>query len=424
VMANYLAQLSKVKELFSRDPDVEHTYFSQVVDSFADYSKIYSADPLISLPGLIEDDDTFADRRNRFLDHLIARFAEQFTDFVHIMSSAFGSTPKSLISFKCDFLENYPATSCDRSLAYNYSLKQDADLWNSENLSGLERRLASLLGLRNFTRRNLKDIAYDIYAEVDSTPDDQFSWRIHDQNTDEIILSSSPTYATHELAQTAMQAAISFALVPAGYQRETTSDNKYYFHIIDANKQAIAQRIEYFDSTRERDLAMTELMEYLRANYSDEGMYLIEMILLRPEQEDDSFLPICPDPNCIDCADEDPYSYRIHVILPVYSSRFSNVDFRRFCEQVIRAETPAHILPRICWVSQDDMASFEKHYKDWLYLKAGVTEEERAAKLKAFIEILFAVRNAYPPQKLYECDAPENQQKFLLGQTALGTLKE
>jgi hypothetical protein len=55
-------------------------------------------------------------------------------------------------------------------------------------------------------------------------------------------------------------------------------------------------------------------MEYLRANYSDESMYLIEMIL-RPDQEaSHSYRYVRP--NCIDCADEDPYSYRMHVILP------------------------------------------------------------------------------------------------------------
>jgi uncharacterized protein len=166
------------------------------------------------------------------------------------------------------------------------------------------------------------------------------------------------------------------------------------------------------------------LLEYLQVNYSDEGMYVIEPILLRPEKTNDPFLPICPDPNCTDCAEEDPYSYRIHVILPAYGSRFMNMDFRRFAEALIRAETPAHILPRICWISQDDMARLEKAYRDWIYLKAGVTSGHRTEKLTAFRDILFAVRNVYPPQKLHECDAGEDEPKFLLGQTALGTMAD
>lgn len=425
IMANYFAQLAHVKELFSTDPGLGRTYFCQVVDSFTDYDKIYATtNPLPALEGMVEDASTFVERRNRFLDHLIARFGEQFTEFANITSSAFGSSPERLIGFKCDFLTNCPMISSDRGLAYNYSLKRDVDLWNTENVSGLEKRLAKLLGIRDFTRRNLGDIAYDIYAEIDTTPDDEFRWRIRNKDTSGIILSSSTKYATTALAKKEMQTAISFALLPSGYQRKVTPSGKHYFNIVDTTGEVVARRIEYFETEDEMNVAIAELLEYLQVNYSDEGMYLIEAILLRPEQESDPFLPICPDPNCKDCEEEDPYSYRIHIILPAYGSRFMNMDFRRFVEAVIRAETPAHILPRICWIGKDDMAKLEKAYRDWIYLKAGATSAQRTKKLTAFRDILFAVRNVYPPQKLHECDAGEDQPKFVLGQTALGTMAD
>ena len=424
IMADYFAQLSYVKELLSADPALQRTYFCQVVDSFVDYDKIYAANPLPSLEAAAEGAELFADRRNRFLDHLIARFAEQFTDFANVMHSAFDTSSTVVIGFKCDFLKSYPGISSERSLAYNYSLKNDADLWNSENVSGLEKRLAKLLGIRNFTRRNLGEISYDVYAEVDSTPGDEFRWRIRKRDTGKIVLSSSTKYATKKLAKHEMQTAISFALVATGYQRKDASDGTHYFNIIDAEGNVVARRIEYFDTVERMEQAIAELMEYLQVHYSDEGMYLIETVLLRPERKTDPFLPICPDPNCIDCADEDPYSYRIHVILPAYASRFANMDFRRFVEEVIREETPAHILPRICWISKDDMAALEKPYRDWIYLKAAAETAQRKAKLQAFIDALFEVRNIYPPQKLHECDAGEDQPKFLLGQTALGTMND
>lgn len=423
VMSNYLAQLSRVRELLSADPDLQHTYFSQVVDTFADVEKIYQANPGPKLEGIIEETDAFADRRNRFLDHLIARFAEQFTDLAHISYTALGATRKDMIEIKCAFLRDYPALSSERSLAYNYTLQDAADLWNSENVSGLERRLARLLGIPNLTRRNLSSIAHDIYAEIDSTPDDEFRWRIHEKDTNGIALSSSTRYLTRKLAEQEMRTAISFALVPSGYERKVAGNEKHYFNIIDAKGEVVGRRIEYFDTPDEMEQAIVDLMEYLRANYSDESMYLIEPILLRPEEQADPFLPICVDPNCTDCGEEDPYSYRLHVILPAYTARFSKMEFRRFTEEVIREETPAHILPRICWISLDDMARLEKAYHDWIHLKAGVDEAKRTATLVKFIEVLFSVRNIYPSQKLHGCAAPEDQQKFLLGQTALGTMK-
>jgi len=90
-------------------------------------------------------------------------------------------------------------------------------------------------------------------------------------------------------------------------------------------------------------------------------------------------------------------------------------------ESVIREETPAHLLPKICWISREDMLGLETKYRDWIFLKAGAAPEQRQEKLTAFIQALFAVRNVYPAQQLRECLGGEEQPKFIVGQTALGT---
>ncbi|MGK7926393.1 MAG: diguanylate cyclase [Spirulina sp.] len=431
IMANYFAQLSRIKELFSLDPELRHTYFYQVVDSFKDYQKIYAGDEVID-PLQTESNDREEnagfDRRNRFLDHLIARFAERFHDFANIMYSAFGESPEQMLRYKCDFLKNYPGISSERSLAYNYSLQNDSDLWNTENVSGLEKRLAKLLGIRDFRRRNLGEMSYDIYAEIDESLTDEFRFRIRQRDTLEILLSSSTKYETRELARTAMEQAIHAALLPSGYQRKISANDKYYFNIIDGTGEIVARRIEYFNTEGEMNRAIDELREYLQENYSDEGMYLIENILFLqpksntdPEPNTDPFLPICPNPNCTDCVETDPYSYRLAIILPAYSDRFRNMNFRRFVEGIIREETPAHILPKICWIGKDDMAEFEKLYRDWIYLKAGVEKANREEKLQKFIDKLFAVKSVYPQQKLWECNSEEERDKFILNRTILGS---
>lgn len=422
VMANYFAQLGRLKALFSSDPGIKQSYFYQVVDSLVDYEKVYgTADPAAVLQGL-EEPALHMERRNRFLDHLIARFAERFHDFVQIMSSLFGAGPEEMAGYKSAFLRDYPAISSGRGLGYNHALQADADLWNSANVSGLEKRLAGLLGIRNATRRNLGDIAYDLYAEIDATPDDEFRFRIRKRDTGEIILSSSTRYVTRQAAREEMRRAVHFALLPSGYERKITTGGKHYFNIVDETGEVLARRIEYFDTEAEMEKAIDEVRTYLEAHYSEEGMYLIENILLRPEEPADPFLPICIDPNCTDCSEKDPYSYRIHIILPAESSRFSHIDFRRFAEGVIREETPAHILPKICWIGKEDMAVFEKVYRDWIYLKAGRESADRQEKLKRFIEVLFSVKNVYPSERLRECEPGEEKPKFILGETALGSL--
>lgn len=422
LMADFAAQMGGVRDLFSTDPAVRRTYFHQAVDTFPDHEKIYGvADVVQTIQERVEDPAALVDRRNRFLDHLIARYAEQFREFAEIMRSEFGFGAEGMVRYKCEFLRDYPRVSSERALAYDYSLTADAALWNSGNVSGLERRLGKLLGIRRTDRRNLGSIAYDVYAEVDGTPADDFRFRIRHRDTGKILLSSSTRYPRPQLARDAMRRAVHYASDPAMYQRKRVPDGRHYFNLVDDAGEVIARRIEYFRTEAAMEAAIEGLVDYVRDNYTDEGMFLVESILLRPEQPDDPFLRICPDPNCTDCGDEDPYSYRIHVILPAFARRFEDMDFRRWAEQVVREETPAHIQPKVCWIGRDDMASLEKLYRDWIYLRSGRETARRKETLEAFTKKLFDVKSVYPVQRLRECGPGSEGEKFVLGQTALGS---
>lgn len=412
-MANACAQLGALPALFSTDPDLAHTYFSQVVDSFADSGKIYRAGITAGqLAGVTEDEATLHERRNRFLDHLTARFAERFHDYVAIMRSAFGASAASVARVKCDFLKDYPALGAGRGLGYDASRAEPAGLWDSANVSGLERRIGRLLGLANVARRNLSAVPLDADAEVDGTEADGFRFLLRHRATSKVLLSSSGTFATAELARQELARVLDLAQLNSSYERKISVDGKHFFNLVDGRGTLIARRFEFFATPAQRDAAVDELIAYAGRHYSAEGMILIENLLLRPGGPDDPFLPICVDPNCADCADDDPYSYRLHVVLPAYAGRFANMDFRRFAEEVIREEAPAHVLPKVCWVSREDMARLEAAYREWL---------ESKEKLDALVKALFAVKSVYPANPLHPCGSPEDQPKFILGRTALGT---
>jgi uncharacterized protein len=323
VMANFLAQLTNVRELFSRDSTVTSTYFAQAVTSFRDYKAVYPpfADEgafVKELAGVLEDEPNAVARRNRFLDHLLARFAEDFHDYVRFLNAGPGAEAgKQAIRVKCDFLKDVGQQSqgSERGLAYNHALTGAGDLWNSANVSGLERRLARLLGIRNVTRRDL-----------------------------------------------------------SGDDGE-----------------------------------------------AGEGLFLIENILLRPSAGE-VFLPVCPDPTCADCFDDDPYSYRLQIILPAYSRRFKDMEFRRFVEETIRLEVSAHLLPKICWVDVETMKAIERAYKAWLEARAGGSGDDRRTTLAALVEALGGAKNIYPPQKLHDC-GDEEKPPFILNRNALGDQK-
>lgn len=425
IMANYCAQLSEIAQLFSTNAAAKATYFQQVVTDLPGYQAIYGgadtdSDEKIAdrLPP-IEEEASRSRRRRRFLDHLIARCAERFHEYASIMRSAFGTTDAGLEADRCAFLTDYPTIGANRSRGWNHTSTGANDRWNSPNVSGLEDRVARLLGIGNNTRRDLTTvpIAADATIAKDAVTN-RFGYTLVDRNSPidpkPVLLKDDAEHATAEIARAEMLRAVEAGQLPSAYVAGEAG-NKHIFTIVASNGEVLGTSRE-FATAVERDAGMIELSNYLRRHYSREGLYVIENILLRPLKPGDASFHYCVDDDCVNCVD-DPYSYRIHVVLPAYAGRFNDMHFRRFVEDVIREETPAHILPKICWISEADMATFQTAYREWLDARAA---GDGSAALKTLVERLATVKNVYPRQKLAPCDA-KDKDKFILGRAALGT---
>lgn len=336
VLANYLAQLSNVRQLFSADEKVKQTYFSQVLQDvkklsslFADFDNLQH-----TMDSITETESTFLDRRNRFLDHLLARFNESFTEYVLQLFSLEGDAiKKEVLTDKVWMLQHYRDIGYCRGGAFDYFNDEDAGgnkirVWDSENVSGLEKRLAAVLGIRNYQRRSLKD-------------------------------------------------------------------------------------------------------------GSAAGVHVVEHLLLRPERawiaapadgEPDFFMPVCAEENCDEDCGLDPYSFRITVVLPAQAGHFDDVNYRVFTEKVIRLETPAHILPKICWVEKDELGKFEDAYQRWLEIKTSgkINSANGKQAVADFIKILFALRSVHPDGELSSTrlEEPQPEDPAVLGRTQLGNPKK
>lgn len=452
-IANDLAQLARGRNLLSVHPgdlqrvaerfaDPLHgarTLSARIVDSVPDHARLYpeGVTPQ-SLSVLQQSADEAIAQQNRFLDHLLARLGEDFSEYAAVMASAFDHSDAKVIADKCAFLAEAASLTARRAQAYPQRPDDPADLWNTDKVSGLERRLARLLGIADFTRRNLGAVSYDTYAEVDSrpgdNPHDEYRFRVLRAGDNKILLSSTVHYPSRETARAAMIQAIERGQQLDHYQIIDGRDGKAYFRVTAADGHVLARRNEGFASADAARTEMSALTVYLREHYSGEGLYVFENILLRPALQqnedgsyaitDDPLMPICLDGDCTDCADADPYSWRLQIVLPAYAGRFQNLDFRHFVEHTIRSEVPAHLLPKICWVNADDMARFERAYRDWLSLHAGHTRANRPEKLQAMIDALTGIKNVYPQRHLYNC-LPEPDQAppppFVLGRTSLGS---
>ncbi len=179
IMANYLAQLGHIKELFSIDQEVDRTYYAQAPtdipffeeifnvgidqsdlgeESVAEYRRRITEKFTAEVEKITARFDPFIDRRNRFLDHLMARFSERFdTDFLLKVAASYlpnhlaEKAEHDLIKAKIRFLQNYVDISRNRGQAFNY-FESDDKVWN---VSGLEKRVCLLLNVAQDSNESL-----------------------------------------------------------------------------------------------------------------------------------------------------------------------------------------------------------------------------------------------------------------------------
>ncbi len=168
LLADYLSQLNNASNLlsFSNTAD-KNAYFFQELNSneIIDFDKLKypgyqtlfqgSADPLKYQTEIIFEkskaDDKIFDRRNRFLNMLIARFNDSFVEFSinqFIMQSTDDKQKyeqHEIIDDKKSFLRSYPKIRHERLHAYNYN----KDVCNTTNISGYEFLMLKKLGISN-----------------------------------------------------------------------------------------------------------------------------------------------------------------------------------------------------------------------------------------------------------------------------------
>lgn len=452
VLANYLSQLANVRELFQLNfSDTEllespQTYFYQKIGSqsfpgleklLTDYDTFEtpSANPAVKhLPELVGSYDDAVSRSNRFMDHLLARFAEHFSDYVMQLYSLYGQkAAEDVVADKRIFLNEYPRISANRGGGFDY-YNEDVTIWDTDNVCGMEHRIARLLGMPNFNRRVLSTIKYEIFQEKDSDGKDEYRFRLMDPVTNKILLSSSTKYYDKADCEAVFKTAMRLAADRRNYSLKRTVDNKYYFNLVDETNDVIARRIEYFDAEEKMENAIAFLLQFVRKNYSDEGIFVVEHLLLRPDlqwlgeteselQNAANFLPVCPEKDCADGCGEDPYSFRITIVLPAETARFQESGFRTYIEQLVRMETPAHVQPKICWLNDRELQQFEEAFKNWLTHKheGELNSEDGLEALQRFVNVLYNVKSVYPAGNLSDCTHPTDT-PVVLGRTSLGNL--
>ena len=441
ILATYFTHLQQIGKLLSADVNSKHSYFVEKLQNVKEF------DLLLKAPNTYENDvaqllskqDDFVGRKGKFLDHLLARFAENLNDYTFLMIDLFGlSTQQPSLSHKALLLNEYEEIGYNRAKAFDY-YGQEKEVWDTYNVSGLQHRIARLLGIADYSRRDVTTYYYEFYPEADDNPVDEWRWRIkHTDGT--ILFSSSKHYDTMVEAEDELWKTLHFAWNTAYYQLLPTYNNeKWYFNLVDDQDEVIARHIQYYTDKAVAEKTIQDYAAFIQEKITDEGMYMFENILLRPDKEDaqadTKFYPICVEEDCEQCQPEDPYSFRLTFVFPGWTRRFSNLQFREFAEKVIRGEVPAHILTRICWIGDavekdeeeepSQIKQLEALYKAWLTKKMASPDDQTANEhLEPLVDLLHQLDTIYPHGTLHDCNEDgDGQTSIILNRTSLGELK-
>lgn len=448
LLANYLVQLSRVKDLLAVHQTNDRTYFAQALYDVPGINELlvgytgsgpadwdnFKADSanfhIARLTNLLEDDHTRRDRRNRILDHLMARFGERFNDYAMLMYDIYGNTVnENLIDDKEAFLKDYPVVSRDRGKAFNYkawdAVSSQPDAWDTFNVSGLEARIARVLGVDNYRRRHLYcQPVYNLQAaEITSGPhtgEYMIYFRDADNN---LILTGSTAHVTLVDAEDDEALLRIQLLKKERYQVESVGGDKYQVFVNKDDGTHLAESTALLDSEWEGAVLTERILKLVcpETDCGEEGFHLVEHILLRPAPDNPGYNLLPINVKCGDCVESfDPYSFRLSLVVPYWPKRFREWTFREFFEKTVRQETPAHIAVKVCWVSCLQMRLFEEAYKNWLEEKARQVPNKDDLKqyTNALIDILFKLRNVHRLARLHDCETSE--EALVLGHSNLG----
>lgn len=480
LLADYLAQLTRVKDLLSISQPEEHTYFYQTLydipgvrylikdaaikdfniadieelktetdpakreliirqkkeeweDKWTNFTTDNNNELIQKLKWILESETKNKERKNMFLDHLLARFGEAFTEYVvktheEMCSCRVSSESKqidsNLLKHKAAFLKRIPELSGERGKGFNYKGLDcgKPDVWDSANVAGLKKRVCMYLGFEDFNTKTLTcppAFEIDAYRVISDGRVMNYRLRLVDDEK-KVLLDGTRDYRSKQntvkdakdLREQILRGKIAVSAPDAkGFSRVSVIDREDN-HALQSEMMRTTEAQEL--RNRIRELAFPETC-------SIEGFHIVEHILLRPKDDDYDklFSPIPVQDayarnynarypsNPITVEDiliADPYSFWITVVVPDWLPQFKgNVNAQYRFEQLVRRETPAHILVKFCWLDPERMYGFETAYLKWLYENAlaDPNERELTQHTNSLIEIMercrFSIREIDNP---------------------------
>ncbi len=386
LLRNAYAQLASGVQLFSLDPETLRSYFTAALTGISDLGQVMEPAADAAAADLVETPAAFLERRNRFLDHLLARFGESFARHGLLMSDLAGHSraQHELAGDKAAFLGALPRIGRDRGKAFNRRFVP----CHPDNAPGLQQRVNLLLG---FPERSFHWHAH----RTDTAPG--FTHSLDLVEGEDVVATFTPA-ADVDAALPALLTALALdtsaedwrlAATHEGIRLTTPGpDGKDHQEEVEPSDEAEAL-MGALVRTQRRILARLILPDTYRVEPEGAGWrvllgpaadplgaagapfpgraeadafavgsatwaahkraIVVEHLLLRPKFPGDALYP-----GDDECGPDDAYSFLLTYVLPGWTDPFNtNIALRRFADRTILEQTPSHLVLKACWVGND-----------------------------------------------------------------------
>jgi hypothetical protein len=229
---------------------------------------------------LVEGKELFYQRRQGFLNHLLSRFAEQFTDYAMLSFGFYTSQQLQALDIKNKerFLTQYDDLSSNRGKAYDYLLNN----WNNGNVSGFEKKFKAISGIENWKKHSLCNFVVDQYQN-------QYAVSLRIAGTR--YFAAEEKYDTREEALSAAAELFKALKDKSNYQTEYVKhENAYVLKINDAGRHQAVFPIQF--ATKQEALSVADNITGLFKEKDPAGNVFVSSFRYTPELKDARGKPI------------------------------------------------------------------------------------------------------------------------------------
>ncbi len=217
---------------------------------------------------LAEDKTLYLERKKMFLDHLLSRFSESFTDFALLSFGTLAGDKlkeKDLVK-KAGFLSSYDSLSRDRGKAYNYKTNG----WNNNNFSGFEQRVKAYAGIGDSCGQSLCHFQVSEYVG-------KYFWEI--SVASKTFFKSISEFDSEDEAVADLKAFMS-ALKEEGSYKIKSLEGGYSWYIEHQNGEVIFPI--FYRQPDEAEEAGSKFKQLLKGGLESGGVYLNRLVY-RPQ---------------------------------------------------------------------------------------------------------------------------------------------